>query len=252
VPIADLEGSGFNLDLRNPHRPDDLAHRPSEELLDELIKTEYEILEVFKSLKPALGNIIKGELGWKRVRLGSIMYQTYDSVSVAADRTYPNFGIYSFGRGLFVKPDIEGATTSARVLNRVKAGQFIYSRLFAFEGAYGFVSPEFDKYFVSNEFPTFDLDPELLDVRWLTIYLQSPDRWIELASSSKGLGVRRQRVPVEAMLKYEVWLPPIERQRIMVDAFDHLTSVRGMRAQSNQWINALVPAALNEVFSRIA
>jgi type I restriction enzyme S subunit len=40
----------------------------------------------------------------------------------------------------------------------VRAKQFIYSRLFAFEGAYGVVPDEFDGLFVSNEYPTFDLD----------------------------------------------------------------------------------------------
>ena len=44
-------------------------------------------------------------------------------------------------------------------LRRVKEGQFIYSRLFAFEGAYGMVTKEFDGAFVSQEYPTFKCDP---------------------------------------------------------------------------------------------
>jgi type I restriction enzyme M protein len=44
VPIADIESTGFNLDLRNPNRSDDLSHRPPAELLDELLETEHEIL----------------------------------------------------------------------------------------------------------------------------------------------------------------------------------------------------------------
>jgi type I restriction enzyme S subunit len=58
---------------------------------------------------------------------------------VREDETYPNFGIYSFGRGLFRKSPIKGISTSAPTLFRVHAGDFIYSRLFAFEGAYGIV-----------------------------------------------------------------------------------------------------------------
>jgi type I restriction enzyme M protein len=55
VPIADLETSGFNLDLRNPNRPDDLAHRPPEELLEELIATEHEILGLLDGLQAEIG-----------------------------------------------------------------------------------------------------------------------------------------------------------------------------------------------------
>jgi type I restriction enzyme M protein len=50
VPIADIEATEFNLDLRNPNRPDDLAHRPPAELIGELIENEQEILELLKQL----------------------------------------------------------------------------------------------------------------------------------------------------------------------------------------------------------
>ena len=55
VPVADLEANDFNLDLKNPNRPDDLAHRPPEELLAELIKTENEILRELESLQSEIG-----------------------------------------------------------------------------------------------------------------------------------------------------------------------------------------------------
>lgn len=55
VPIATLEGNGFNLDVRNPNRADDLAHRPPAELLAELIKTEREILGLLESLEATIG-----------------------------------------------------------------------------------------------------------------------------------------------------------------------------------------------------
>lgn len=51
VPIADLKATDYNLDLRNPHRPDDLAHRPPAELVAELIETEREILRLLEELQ---------------------------------------------------------------------------------------------------------------------------------------------------------------------------------------------------------
>jgi type I restriction enzyme M protein len=51
VPIADIESSGFNLDLRNPRRPDDLAHQPPGELLSTLIEVEHEILGLLENLQ---------------------------------------------------------------------------------------------------------------------------------------------------------------------------------------------------------
>jgi type I restriction enzyme M protein len=57
VPVADIEARGFNLDLRNPNRVDDLAHRPAPELLAELIKTERGILELLEELEAGVGSV---------------------------------------------------------------------------------------------------------------------------------------------------------------------------------------------------
>jgi type I restriction enzyme S subunit len=205
-------------------------------------------LAVAMCSRPDLTDAQKVDAGWRKLSLRSIMDQANDPIAVMPDASYPNLGIYSYGRGLFAKPDIEGATTSAKILNRVRAGQFIYSRLFAFEGAYAFVPPKFDGYCVSNEFPTFDADPNQLDARWVATYLRSPDRWTELATSSKGLGVRRQRVPVESVLAYAVWLPPIEQQHAMVQTVDQLDVVANVRAEWRRRVESLVPAALNAAF----
>jgi type I restriction enzyme M protein len=51
VSIADIESNDYNLDLRNPNRPDDLAHRPPTELLAELVQTEQKILGLLGELQ---------------------------------------------------------------------------------------------------------------------------------------------------------------------------------------------------------
>ncbi|MCL4291391.1 MAG: N-6 DNA methylase, partial [Thermoleophilia bacterium] len=50
VPIGEIEADGFNLDRRNPNR-EDLAHRPPEELISELIETENEILRLLREIQ---------------------------------------------------------------------------------------------------------------------------------------------------------------------------------------------------------
>lgn len=57
VPAGEVEASSFNLDLRNPNRPDDLAHRPPGELLEELITTEQEILRMLETLRHEIGAV---------------------------------------------------------------------------------------------------------------------------------------------------------------------------------------------------
>lgn len=203
-------------------------------------------LEVALVSRSDLDEASKKGRGWRRESLRALMTQSIDRVEVQPNGSYPNFGIYSFGRGLFEKPPIEGASSSAKALNRVRTGQFVYSRLFAFEGAYGVVTKDFDGYCVSNEFPAFDVDSTQLDARWLAVYLRSRDRWMELASKSEGLGLRRQRVSIETVLTYEVWLPPIEEQQEMIKLVGVIETSRAKRRSVSPNIGALTAASVNK------
>jgi len=50
LAVAQMRESGLNLDLSNPNGLDDLAHRPPQELVKELIGTEHEILAILHDL----------------------------------------------------------------------------------------------------------------------------------------------------------------------------------------------------------
>jgi type I restriction enzyme, S subunit len=188
--------------------------------------------------------------GWKRSPLRASMHLAVDAHPVEPACSYPNIGILNFGRGLFEKPPIDGAHTSARTLSRVRAGQFIYSRLFAFEGAYAAVPPRYDSYYVSNEFPTFDLDPGL-DANFLAAYFRSPTVWDELRSSARGLGVRRQRIHPDTLLDLEVWLPPVSTQELAVYQLQRLQDYRVTRDRTSELIAAFASSAINEMFGKV-
>jgi type I restriction enzyme, S subunit len=154
--------------------------------------------------------------GWPKVSLREVIRLSQDEHRVLPGLRYPNIGIYSFGRGVFEKSPIEGATTSARTLFRVRQKQFIYSRLFAFEGAYGLVPEEYDGAFVSNEFPSFDVDQDLLCPEFLALHFKLPSTWKILATRTFGMGDRRQRIKPDQLFSYQIPLPPRSEQRRIV------------------------------------
>jgi len=159
---------------------------------------------------------------WPRVALGELLQDASDPVRVQRDSNYPNFGIYSFGRGLFAKPPISGMHTSAGTLYRVRAGNFIYSRLFAFEGSYGLVDDAFDGHFTSNEYPSFSLDRSRLEAGFLKAYFQFPKVWQDIAVGSKGVGSRRIRVQPDKVVAHHIPLPPLAEQRSIIARLDAL------------------------------
>ena len=50
---------GYNLDLRNPHRPDDPEHRSPKDLVAEMIETETEILRLLQEIEIELAEDAK-------------------------------------------------------------------------------------------------------------------------------------------------------------------------------------------------
>lgn len=214
----------FFLNLTIPIPPIEVQERTVQELqvafekILEATRISHELASDFDRLLVAMAHREdlteeqKLAAGWKRVRLGEVMTLDLDPVKVDPSDKYPNLGIFSFGKGLFHKPPISGLETSAPTLYRVKSGQFIYSRLFAFEGSYCFVSEEFDGKFVSGEYPTFTCDRSLCRAEFVYSYFKPKKVWETLSAKSKGLGLRRQRVQAPAILDHEVWLPPLTEQ----------------------------------------
>ena len=170
--------------------------------------------------RPDVGRTEKEAGGWRQVALEEILTPAAEPCTVDPECTYPNLGVYSFARGAFAKPPIEGASTSAKTLYRVRKDQFIYSRLFAFEGAYTVVPEELDGRYVSGEFPSFDIDNRHATPGFLAAYFMNSQVWSELSSKSIGLGSRRQRVNQKRLLEHKLLLPPMASQRIIDDVFE--------------------------------
>lgn len=189
---------------------------------------------------------------WPLVALGEVLTFARDPNEVDPETIYPNVGIYSFARGVFEKPPIKGNATSAITLYRIRAGQFIYSRLFAFEGAYGVVPERLDGYFVSNEFPTFDCDGRKLlpgYMKWLFSQLVV---WRELAAVSTGLGNRRQRVHPDRLLEHRIPLPPLHEQQRIVAQLDEVARRIEERGRAAETVEVELVASLRAAFRRIA
>lgn len=157
---------------------------------------------------------------WQKTPLGEVVQLDLTPETVRPDKCYPIVGVYGFGRGLFPREAVSGSSISAAQLFQVKSEQFIYSRLKAFEGAFGLVPPELDGRFVSNEFPTFTCDRARLLPAYLGWYFRNPVAWKQAALSSTGIGARRERLKPEQLLKMEIPLPSLSEQQRIVKWID--------------------------------
>lgn len=192
-------------------------------------------------------------LGWRPGTIADIAALALDSEPVETDRSYPssypNVGIVSYARCVFGKVPIDGAATSAKTPYRIRSGPFNYSRLFAFEGAYALVPDEFDGCYVSNECPTFDVDPDLVSSNFLMALFMTEAYWHEMRASKKGVGDRRLRIQPEHRLARRIWIPPSQEIRRIDSLFDQHITLKAKHAAIRQANAALLPATLERVFA---
>lgn len=145
--------------------------------------------------------------------LGEVLTQVTDTVKVKAGEVYNTIGIYSYGRGIIRRPAIDGTETSYATFNRLHSGQFVYSKLFGWEGALAVVRPEHEGLYASSEFPTFELDKDQIDFTYLGHLAAWPTLHSALRGNATGMGSRRQRINVAQLLNTRVPLPSVAEQR---------------------------------------
>ncbi len=169
-------------------------------------------------------------------------------VAVSQSESYTFAGVYSFGRGVFRKEAVPGMDFAYDRLTRLRAGEFTFPKLMAWEGALGVVPPDCDGCHVSPEFPVFTVDeskvlPEILD-----IHFKTPAVWKDLAAISTGTNLRRRRLNPNAFLGYQFPLPPMEVQLHVKAIADRADTKRKLQKDAATMEKALLPSLLDRIF----
>ncbi len=189
---------------------------------------------------------------WPLTPLREILNPVRRKNKVEPISEYDLLGIRLDGGGPFLREVKLGSEISATTLYQVKDGDFIYSRLFAWRGAFGVIETALDGSFVSNEFPTFVPIKERLDVKFLNY-------WFSLKSVLKSVGdscsgstpLTRNRYKEEYFLRLGIPLPPISEQRRIVAKIERLAAkieeAKGFRKKSDLKADIFLDAALLQI-----
>ena len=169
-------------------------------------------------------------------------------VSVRPEEFYQFAGVYCFGRGVFKASRKSGMDFAYPRLTRLRAGEFVYPKLMAWEGALGVVPPECDGCVVSTEFPVFEVNEDRVSNEVLDIYFRTPSVWPALAGASTGTNVRRRRLNPQDFLDYEMPLPSRKTQLILKEVRAETTALNLLQAETAAELDAMLPSILDRAF----
>ncbi len=159
------------------------------EVQDEVERAITVIGQQFLKIKKALEDTF-ANLETHPVKLVEIFEEVTVKERVEGGHVYRLLGIHGFGGGAFVKGEKKGTEIKTKTLHRVSKGWVIYNRLFAFRGSFAIITETQDGCYVSGEFPTFKLKPEVANPHIVAKYvvhcLNSPHYRNLMASKSTG------------------------------------------------------------------
>jgi len=140
-------------------------------------------------------------------------------------KEYRCLGVRLDGAGPFLRETKQGSQIGTKRLFWVSAGDFIYSRLFAWRGAFGVIPREFDDCYVSGEFPTFQPVSGCMDVEFVRLWFRLPTTLTRVEADCTGsTPLTRNRFKEAFFSALEIPLPPLDEQRRIVAHIEQLAA----------------------------
>jgi type I restriction enzyme S subunit len=185
------------------------------------------------------------------VPLGDVMARVDDLIPIRADESYREVTVRLWGKGVTLRRECLGVEIKSDRRTRVRAGQFIASRIDARNGAFGVIPSELDGAVVTNDFPTFSARSDRLDNSFLN-WMSKTATFVDLCKAASEGTTNRVRLKEDRFLATPISLPPIGEQRRIVARIEALAAkiaeARGLREESEKTVAALRQSTAHYLF----
>lgn len=190
---------------------------------------------------------------WQLVKLREVLEQNTSTEELAPGRNYRLLGVRLEGKGPYIREEKSGSQIRATRLRKVESGEFIYSRLFAWRGAFGLIPPAMSGAFVSNEFPTFKIDEGQIFPGYLETYFKQKYVWNEVEKYCTGTTrASRNRLNTKFFLELQIPRPSLEEQKRIATRVAGLATkiekIRKFRSENLREIEEFLLEKKSELF----
>jgi type I restriction enzyme S subunit len=172
---------------------------------------------------------------WSAVALGDICASAERYTTSTPGEIYRQLGVRLWGEGAYEREKIDGADTKYANFNCIAADDLVVNKIWARNGAVAVVTQEQAGTYVSTEFPTFILDHERIDPRWMRLITKWQGFWSACDEKAQGTS-GKNRIKPNQFLSIKIPLPPLAEQQSLVTQLDAL-------AEKTQQVEAHLDAA---------
>lgn len=203
-----------------------------------------EVLEQTLKQWDKLRNVLAREK-WPTRPFGDLVHSVKRQTPVESGKEYKILAMSWYAKGLYVKHIKDGSQIKSTKLYKVSQGDFVYNRLFAWKGSFAEVEKDVDACYVSNEFPCFEIDTNLIAPGYLWAYFAQPEVWQAIENMSSGTSsTSRLRFKEEKLGKMVIPVPPREIQTTLAKMWIDYLHIEYQLQEISHKISEIVPAIL--------
>jgi len=189
---------------------------------------------------------------WKEVSLGDVLRQSEERITLDDSTTYKQITVSLWGRDVRLRQEILGVNIKTKTQYVARAGQFIYSRIDARNGAMGLVPPELDGAIVTSDFPVFNINNDKVDSRFFNLFFARRKFFEMCERASRGV-TNRRRLKEDQLLSLNITIPKsVDEQRRIVTRIDAVTSIikkaKEFRQEAAKELSSLMQVARRKFF----
>lgn len=152
---------------------------------------------------------------WKTYRLGDFLERQYDSVTVEDFSKYKRITIKTKGQGIELRDEVEGLEIGTKNQFKVKANQFLLSKIDAMNGAFGIVPEECNEGIITGNFWTYNLDDKIIKREYLRL-LCFKQVFTEFSIEASEGTTNRKYLRENKFLNLSIPLPPLAEQQHII------------------------------------
>jgi type I restriction enzyme S subunit len=195
--------------------------------------------------------------GWQSLRFDEFLKPNVRPYLLGSSEDANLVGMRWYGEGPFHR-ELKAAMKIAKKTHfQIKAGDVIYNKLFAWKGTFGIVPPALGEMFVSDKFPTYELNRAKVSERYLRWYFKYSPLWDRAREKSTGsAAVSKLTLNPPRFLELTLTAPSdVKEQEAIADRLDahaaRVNEIRSLKITGESEIKALSQAIISHVLADI-
>ena len=243
VSLAKIKERDYTFDFRNPLRSNNGNAIRLDKSVAGYIDQISEAKNLLDNLEKTLASIYLPADSGQEMSLGSFLKRVKKEVDIVADTKYDQITVKLYGKGVIRRTRISGVDVKTRPQFRANVGNLIISKIDARNGAFGIVPPDLDGAIITNDFPVFEVNTEIVHPRYLALLLMS-DKFVDACKRSSKGTTNRKRLKEDLFLAEKLPIAGDDVQKLAIVAAEEIKKL---------WnVIHMLPDSVHELLPRLA